>query len=467
MRHPFRLFVYLLLFLCCAGNGKAADGNPETLDSASLFRKISPAVVLLISDDSFGSGSIVNGTDILTNWHVVGENKRLLVAFKPKEEGAVIDADDLIVGDVVRKAPDKDLALVRVKRIPAYVAPIQLGTMREVEIGADVHAIGHPQGESWSYTKGVISQIRKGFEWRVSSRTRFKADVIQTQTPINPGNSGGPLLSSQGHLVGVNAFKSMTGEGMNFAVSLSEVSRFLGVSSAPSPKTPPKTEKGAPKPPADTKDSGPTLAYQGRDKDGTGYMRVYSPGEGGGVVSTYFYPDDRSRPFYCFKTAGDLTEAVILGMKRDGKWNYSLLDRDRNGKFETIGVHPDGKMKPSSFLPLKDKKVPAEVRAALPKRIPEPGPEAAGSPSFDCTRADTLIQQTICGNGTLADLDVAVSALYSRIQQKRPAMKDQIAAGQKEWVQGTETMCQEGDVAGCLEGRYKQRVIYLNVLMLQ
>jgi S1-C subfamily serine protease len=33
-------------------------------------------------------------------------------------------------------------------------------------VGADVHAIGHPTGEAWTYTTGIVSQIRPDYEWR-------------------------------------------------------------------------------------------------------------------------------------------------------------------------------------------------------------------------------------------------------------------------------------------------------------
>jgi S1-C subfamily serine protease len=77
--------------------------------------------------------------------------------------------------------------------------------------------IGHPTGEAWSYTTGVISQYRQNYEWQAEGNSiRHRADIIQTQTPINPGNSGGPLLSDSSNLIGVNSFKS-GGEGLNFA----------------------------------------------------------------------------------------------------------------------------------------------------------------------------------------------------------------------------------------------------------
>ena len=91
----------------------------------------------------------------------------------------------------------------------------------------DVHAIGHPTGEAWTYTTGVISQYRQAYEWQVEDDPiKHRADIIQTQTPINPGSSGGPLFGDSSSLIGVNSFKA-GGEGLNFAVSVDEVRKFL------------------------------------------------------------------------------------------------------------------------------------------------------------------------------------------------------------------------------------------------
>jgi S1-C subfamily serine protease len=106
-------------------------------------------------------------------------------------------------------------------------------------IGADVSAIGHPDGQAWTFTKGIISQHRLGFQW-----LDHKADVIQTQTPINPGNSGGPLISEAGSLIGVNSFKTPDAEGLNFSVSADEVKKFL----ARSGDRPKRNDAGGAKP---------------------------------------------------------------------------------------------------------------------------------------------------------------------------------------------------------------------------
>jgi hypothetical protein len=49
--------------------------------------------------------------------------------------------------------------------------------------------------------------------------------VVQTQTPINPGSSGGPLLDDNLTIVGINAF--LLKQGLNFAISVGEIKRFL------------------------------------------------------------------------------------------------------------------------------------------------------------------------------------------------------------------------------------------------
>lgn len=72
----------------------------------------------------------------------------------------------------------------------------------------------------------MISQYRIGYEWTIEN-IKHKADIIQTQTPISPGNSGGPLISDSGTLIGINSFFNKEGEGLNFAIAVDEVKKFL------------------------------------------------------------------------------------------------------------------------------------------------------------------------------------------------------------------------------------------------
>ncbi len=191
-----------------------------------LYAEDSPGVVLIATNDALGSGSVISPAGlVLTNLHVVGKNPTVAVFFKPKREGDQVSKNDAHLGTVIRRDEIADLALVQISDPPNSLKVIALANMADISIGSDVHAIGHPTGEEWSYTKGIVSQIRRGFQWSAEDGVKHTANVIQTQTPINPGNSGGPLLTDGGALVGVNSFKE-GGEGLNFAVSVDDV-RFL------------------------------------------------------------------------------------------------------------------------------------------------------------------------------------------------------------------------------------------------
>ena len=108
----------------------------------------------------------------------------------------------------------------------------QLAVDAEVQVnlavGEEAHAIGHPDSELWTYTKGYISQLRPDYQWEYINGEKMHATVIQIQTPINPGNSGGPLLNKHGNLIGINAFANLDKQLMNFAISVEEIIKFLG-----------------------------------------------------------------------------------------------------------------------------------------------------------------------------------------------------------------------------------------------
>jgi S1-C subfamily serine protease len=120
-----------------------------------------------------------------------------------------------------------DLAVIEVDQPPANLVVLKLGNEQSVEVGSSVHAIGHPSGDYWTYTDGVISQLWPNYEWSGEDKLHHTATVIQTQTPINPGNSGGPLLDDGSNVIGINSFSAPDRQGLNFAISVGEVKRFL------------------------------------------------------------------------------------------------------------------------------------------------------------------------------------------------------------------------------------------------
>ncbi len=317
-----------------------------------IYRTLAPAVTLILTDDGLGSASLIaseaaagadtrSGT-LLTNAHVVGGAREVAVIFKPRQKGARIDPAAAVVGRVRKVDPLHDLALVEVAGVPQDAVVIKRGTMDEVEVGADVHAIGHPVGETWTYTKGLVSQIRPGYEWTDESG-RHVADVIQTQTPINPGNSGGPLISDGGRLIGVNSFKKEGGEALNFAVSVGEVVKFLTAAKG-----------GAFEPEVAAETSKPCrikAMYEGRAPDNAAFIRNLDMNCSGRVNATLYVPDDEAKPIVLrVDSNGDgKVDAWIFDRDRDTKWDIFLWDTDFDGKPDLIGYHPDGALQPSRF----------------------------------------------------------------------------------------------------------------------
>ena len=185
---------------------KDAIHHTRGAQDVSIFRQAAPSVVLIRAKDGVGSGSLLQDNVILTNFHVVDHNREVTVVFKPMKTDGRPTEDEVVKADVIKIDVQRDLALVRPRSLPNHaVRPLEISS-QDIEVGADVRAIGHPKGEDWTYTKGIVSSIRPDYEWSGGPGDSHRATVIQTQTPINPGNSGGPLLSDDGKIVGVNTF---------------------------------------------------------------------------------------------------------------------------------------------------------------------------------------------------------------------------------------------------------------------
>lgn len=209
--------------------------------NVEVYKKAAPATVLVVTDQGLGSGAVISSRgEVLTNWHVIQGASRVVVVFKPPR-GAEVKKELAFAATLIKVDQVADLALLKILAPPPNLSVLPLGDMAEVEVGQDVHAIGHPDGEVWTYTTGIISQVRPNYRWTGSDGLLHQSEVIQTQTALNPGNSGGPLLNDQGQLIGINSFRR-EGEGLNYAVGVNVVKAFLqraesrAAAPAPSPR---------------------------------------------------------------------------------------------------------------------------------------------------------------------------------------------------------------------------------------
>ena len=321
-------------------------GSVRSAKDAQIYRTISPGVVLIVTKEGFGSGSLLDTSgSILTNWHVVKGYEYVAVIFKPTVEGKEATRDDIKRGQVVKYDEISDLALVRVTEVPPGRSPVRLGDSSEIAVGMDVHAIGHPTGEAWTYTTGVISQYRQGYEWQVEGDgIKHRADIIQTQTPINPGNSGGPLLGDSSSLIGVNSFKA-GGEGLNFAVSVDEVRKFIarpGDRFAQPPKVPKGNRGCKPK---------KLLQFRNAKNDATIIsFDMFCSGQDQDTGELVTPDDKRQAVFLRVDRNGDgRPDIIFFDLKRSGRWDLSFWDDNFTGHWTLVGYHDDGSLKPTRF----------------------------------------------------------------------------------------------------------------------
>lgn len=190
----------------------------------TIYKRLLPSVVKVLTNEGHGTGIVIstkNNGYILTNYHVVEGYRTVGLVFSDSE-----GEKETPLGRVVKFDAIRDLALVKISSPRSDIFPISI-KKSPPEIGDDVHALGHPLGEDWTYTRGYVSQKREDFGWSSGVGKHHVADVIQTQTPINPGNSGGPLVDNNAEMVGINSFGSSRGEGINFAIAVSSFYDFL------------------------------------------------------------------------------------------------------------------------------------------------------------------------------------------------------------------------------------------------
>ena len=208
-----------------------ADLLPAEQNVISLFENAAPSVAYLVSEvrraspfgvqvgEGAGSGFVWDSQGhVVTNYHVVEGAQRVIVQ---------LNTGKPLAAKVVGRAPQYDLAVVRLAEIPASARPIPIGSSSNLRVGQTAFAIGNPFGLSKTLTQGIISALERELP---TASGREISGVIQTDAAINPGNSGGPLLDSAGRLIGVNtAIISGSGSsaGVGFAIPVDLVNKIV------------------------------------------------------------------------------------------------------------------------------------------------------------------------------------------------------------------------------------------------
>ena len=136
-----------------------------------------------------GSGIVWDAKSIITNAHVVGQRQTVAIVL---QDGTELEAR------VTRSDPSLDLALLEVD---APLAAATIGESGKLRVGERVFALGHPWGQPWVVTSGIVTALGSV----ALPNADAPKELIRSDVQLRPGNSGGPLLNAEGLVIGINA----------------------------------------------------------------------------------------------------------------------------------------------------------------------------------------------------------------------------------------------------------------------
>ena len=219
MKTPAYILAVALVSLLCVSDASAADYR-------KLFEQTNESVVVLYTVErrvagqrgqqevtlpGLGSGFVIDDEGhVMTAAHVVQTADLVEVEFLDGQK---------FTAAIVASDPVKDVALLKLDKLPEKMRPAKLADSDKVRIGEEVFIIGAPYGLSHTLTIGHISARHSNEDGYMGD---IQAETFQTDAAINQGNSGGPMFNQRGEVIGIVSYirsKSGGSDGLGFAVT--------------------------------------------------------------------------------------------------------------------------------------------------------------------------------------------------------------------------------------------------------
>jgi serine protease Do len=243
---------------------ESVRANPQ------VYERCLSSVALVLSprdkgDFELGTAILVNEREriLLTNYHVVEMQEKVIVFFPAYKGNDLItnykwykkyEEKQAIVGKVIARAKDRDLALIKLPSLPDGLHEMPMAA-RSPKPGETLHAVGnsgYANGTLWRYSKGEVRQVcvmkfKSGDPTSGDPPFEVNARIVETQIPVNRGDSGGPVMNQRGELTAVTQSVQNDARLVSFMIDISEVRAFLKKEKLmPAPKKADRTSSDAP-----------------------------------------------------------------------------------------------------------------------------------------------------------------------------------------------------------------------------
>jgi S1-C subfamily serine protease len=192
--------------------------------AADLATAVS-STVIVTTMDSTGAGVHLGEGRILTASHVADAD----IVTVADQQNSLVGRGRVVRGDRVR-----DLALIEVDQVNTALGTASL-RQTPPRIGERVYAAGAPLGTYVQLTAGIVSAVVQ----------QGPVTRVQTDAAVNPGNSGGPLLTESGEVLGIVVTKSRDEDGVGWATSAQEATRFLAAPPGSTASAQPQDDPGS------------------------------------------------------------------------------------------------------------------------------------------------------------------------------------------------------------------------------
>ncbi len=182
-----------------------AVAEPEELSAEEVYSRVAPSVPLIETvSGTTGSGILIEGGYVVTNYHVVWPHEEVWVVFS--------DGTELQNVPVVGWDPFADLAVLGPINVSAPL--LRLGDGEALAPGSELFLVGYPAESDLfpepTITRGILSRLR---QWDLYDLT-----LLQTDAAIAGGQSGGALVDARGEVIGISTW-SFSDAGFGVATS--------------------------------------------------------------------------------------------------------------------------------------------------------------------------------------------------------------------------------------------------------